>query len=108
MTSPSPAQPNYPADQQQLDQDSTEPAHLITGRNKPEPTNGRPMPGTRLKIPQKIRDYRNRAGVVADYEWDWNSHLFPVLIPDVGMRLMTINDVEIDPSQCQAESGREC
>jgi hypothetical protein len=64
------------------------------GRRKPQPTNGRPFPGTRIKTTIKIRGYR-RLGTVGLYEWDWNSHLFPVDIDHVGTRMLTPTEIDI-------------
>nr|WP_157527584.1 hypothetical protein [Kibdelosporangium sp. MJ126-NF4]CEL15303.1 hypothetical protein [Kibdelosporangium sp. MJ126-NF4]CTQ95655.1 hypothetical protein [Kibdelosporangium sp. MJ126-NF4] len=74
-----------------------EPADLtagVFGRTKPRPTNGRPYPGTRVRIRQDIRGHR-RFGTVALYEWDWNGHLFPVDIEHVGTRLFAAADIEV-------------
>ncbi|CAM3327697.1 hypothetical protein KIPE111705_02700 [Kibdelosporangium persicum] len=64
------------------------------GRTKPQPTNGRPYPGARVKTKHEIRGHY-RFGTVALYEWDWNGLLFPVDIDHVGTRLFAVADVEI-------------
>lgn len=40
------------------------------------PTNGRPWPGDRVRLKGTRHE-----GIVEDYEYGWNSHLFPVMFP---------------------------
>lgn len=48
--------------------------------DRPErPTNGRPWPGTRVVFPAT-----GHRAVVEDYEWWWDSSLFPVRLDHTG------------------------
>jgi hypothetical protein len=46
---------------------------VSTAKPATGPTNGRPWPGDRIRVTRS-----GAAGTVCDYEWGWNSTLFPV------------------------------
>lgn len=59
------------------------------------PTNGRPWPGDRVRLKPSGCE-----GVVEDYEYGWNSNVFPVRFPG-DSRICGISSVEIIESTIQ-------
>lgn len=63
------------------------------------PTNGRPWPGDRVRL-----KLSGREGIVEDYEYGWNSNVFPVRFPADSRMCGTRSAQNSDSRMCSISS----